>query len=323
MNIRSSIKEIYLSIFNIYFNGFQTNSAYKFFSTTELKSKLDNTENNSKLENIRKILYYSENPGVLCLFEFLNLCGLPKTVGSLEEESAYLIKKDVADKRIIFYNNKNIDFNQNYHYLKNKGWSNLDYLLSQGDIINDFVNDNHRVYINLGNQEGQKNLLNGLEYIQNFITKDIYTKYEQIFQCKSCNPFLTLNLKKGDFKNLKKFYEILFPNNSTKQNLAMLNMIFENLYKNLQIKIDFENKNKLKNYNTDIAILNLIAGLKQEMRKLSSSDQKLMNLFNNRLKVIQFVKSSRNVLLSFSSELFENSKKGLLNQIKDIRKNYI
>jgi len=233
------------------------------------------------------------------------------------------MKKDIADKRIIFYNNKHIDSNQNYHYLKNKGWSNLDYLLSQGDIINDFVNDYHRVYINLGNQEVQNNLLNGLEYIQDFITKDIYTKYQQILQCKSCNPFLTLNLKKGDFENLKKFYEILFANDSIKQNLAMLNMLFENLYQNLQIKIDFENKNKLKNYNTDIAIVHLISGLKQEMRKLNSSDNKLMNLYNNRLKVIQYVKSSRNVLLNFSSELFENSKKGLLNQIKDIRKNYI
>lgn len=291
--------------------------------SSDLKSKLDNTENTSRIQNIRNILTYSETPGVLCFFEFLNLCGLPKKVSSKEEESAYIIKKDIADKRIIFYNNKLFEHNQSYNYLKSKNWSNLDYLLSQGDVIEEFYSDFHRVYINMKDDEVKKNLLDRKEHIKGFITKEIIAKFQQILQCKSCHQVLTLNLKNSDFENLKKFYEIIYPNNSNKQNLSMLNMLFDNLYKNLQIKIDFENKNMLKTYSTDLAILNLIAGLKKEMRKVKVEKTDLINSYDNRLKIIQFVRNSRNVLLNFSSNLFEESKKGLFNDIKKIIKNYV
>lgn len=170
----------------------------------------------------------------------------------------------------------------------------------------------------------RKNLESRKEHIQSFITKEAFAKFQQILQCKSCNQVLTLNLKNSDFENLKKFYEILFPDSKNKPNLAMLNMLHENLYKNLQIKIDLENKMKFKNFQTDFAILNLIAGLKSEIRNLKSeqADNKV-NLYNNRLKVIQFVRNSRNVLLNFSSGLFEETKKGLFGDIRKIKKNYV
>ena len=171
--------------------------------------------------------------------------------------------------------------------------------------------------------QAQKNLENRKEHIQNFITKEVFAKYQQIILCKECNPVLTLNLKNSDFENLKKFYEILYPNNPNKANLSMLNMLYENLYQNLQIKIDLENKIKFKDHNTDFAILNFIAGLKKEMRNLKSDQADLVSLYNNRLKVIQYVRNSRNVLLNFSSGLFEESKKGLFNDIKNIRKSYV
>lgn len=288
-----------------------------------MKSKLDNSENQSKIQNIRNILTYAEKPGVLCIFEFLNLCGLPSKIGSSEEESAFLIKKDVADKRIIFYNNKNFERNQNYFYVKNKQWTNLDYLLSQGEIIEDFYDDYHRVYINMRDAQAQKNLESRKEHIKNFVTKEVFAKFQQILQCKSCHQVLTLNLKNSDFDNLRKFFDIVYPNNPNKSKLAMLNSLHENLHKNLQIKIDFENKMRFKDYNTDLAILNLVAGLKKEMRNLKGDQADLVHLYNNRLKVLQFVRNSRNVLLNFSAGLFEESKKGLFNDIKNIKKNYV
>lgn len=288
-----------------------------------MKAKLDNTENQSKIQNIRNILTYSEKPGVLCIFEFLNLCGLPNKVSSSEDESAFVIKKDVADKRIIFYTNKNFETNQNYFYLKNRQWTNLDYLLSHGEIIEDFYNDYHRVYINMRDAQAQKNLEGRKEHIQSFITKEVFAKFQQILQCKSCHQVLTLNLKQSDFENLKKFFDIVYPNKANKANLSMLNMLHENLYKNLQIKIDFENKMRFKDYNTDLAILNLVAGLKKEMRNLTGDKTDLVNSYNNRLKVVQFVRNSRNVLLNFSTGLFEESKKGLFNDIRNIKKNYV
>jgi len=171
--------------------------------------------------------------------------------------------------------------------------------------------------------QAQKKLENRKEHIESFITKEVFAKFQQIVQCKSCNQVLTLNLKNSDFENLKKFYAILYPNSLNKANLAMLNMLYENLYKNLQIKIDFENKMNFKNYETDLAILNLIAGLKREMRNIKSDQADLVNLYNNRLKVIQFVRNSRNVLLNFSLGLFEETKKGLFDEIKNIKKSYV
>ncbi len=234
-----------------------------------------------------------------------------------------LIKKDVVSKRIIFYNNKKFELNQNYKYIKNKNWNNLDYFLSQGDTIDILYNDYLRVYINMTNPETQKNLSEKKELISNFITKEVYSKFEQILKCKSCNTLITFNLKNEDFENLKKFYEILYPENSSKQNLSMLSMLYDNLYKNLQIKIDLENINKLKNHNTDIAIVNFIAGLKKEMSKIESSETSMLNKFNNRLKIIQYVKNSRNILFNFSDDLFDEVKKGMFNDIKNLKKNYV
>jgi hypothetical protein len=196
-------------------------------------------------------------------------------------------------------------------------------LLSQGDIIEEFHSDYHRVYINVSDAQAQKNLLNKKEHIQSFVTKEVFSKYQQNLECETCHQVLTLNLKNSDLENLKNLYEILYPNNLNKQNLSMLNMLFENLYKNLQIKIDFENKNNFKNYQTDLAIMNVTVGLRKEIRKLKGDETDLVNLYNNRLKVLQFVRNSRKVLLNFSSSLFEESKKGLFNDIKNIKKNYV
>ena len=44
------------------------------------------------------------------LFEYMNLCGLPKKILNENQENLLLLKKTVADKRIKFYNN--------YNYLK-------------------------------------------------------------------------------------------------------------------------------------------------------------------------------------------------------------
>lgn len=293
------------------------------FSSSNFASKLENSEFQSKIDNIRKIVLYSEHPGVLCLFEFSYLCGLPSKVSSREEENYWLIRKDVAEKRILFYNNKNFEANTKYSFIKYKDWSNLDYLLAYGSIIEHYYNDHHKIYINMENKDLQANLVARKDQLQSFVTKEIYTRFQKILNCKSCNPFLSLNLKAEDFENLRKLYSILYPISRLESNFGMLTMLLDNLYQNLQIKIDIEKKNKLKNFNTDMAIFKLIIELKNEMRKLNEEDSSLIKAYDNRLKVINYVRHSRNVLYSFSDLVIEDSKKAFYDQIKTIRKNYI
>lgn len=280
---------------------------------------MDKTEYQDKIESIRSIHVHSERQGVMCIFDFMNFCGLPKNIESDEEELSYHIKKDCVQKKIMFYNSKNYKYSEKYSFIKEKNWSNLDYLLSYGDIIRNYYLDSHKIYINFEDEEHRKNLAENKMLLEkeDFLTKQNYQKFTNVLNCKSCNKFLSLNLKGNDYDNLKKLYEILAPNSENTQSLNLMGMLYENLYKNLQIKIDFDNKNRLKNINTDVAIIKLIEELRDQRTEEES------NNYYNRIKILNLVQSSRNVLMNFSQKAFEDQSMKYVKEIIKIKNKYL
>ena len=254
----------------------------------------------------------------------MNLCGLPKEILNENQENSLLLKKDVADKRIIFYNNYNYFNTQNYSFIKNKNWNNLDFLLSSGDIIENHYKDSHLVYINMQNLVTQKNLLKNKISIQNSITQDIFENYEKSLKCKSCYPYISMDLTKNDSENLNKLFSFLYPKNESKKNTSILSFIRENLYENLSVNLNLNiNEKNINNFNTDFAIIKLISDLKNEIRNLKGNNTRFLSAYILRIKIIEHVRQSRNVLLNYANELFNLTTKNIFTKIREIKKNYV
>jgi hypothetical protein len=223
----------------------------------------------------------------------------------------------------MFYNSKNFNESEKYSYLKEKNWTNLDYLLSYGDVIRDYYLEHHKIYINLNNEEEILNLKNNKHLIDDLITNKIYQDFQNVLQCKNCNHYLSFNLKGDDFNSLKKLYSIITPFSEISQKLNILGMLYNNLFKNLEIKIDFENKNRFKNFNIDYSIIKTIVGLKDELINISEEDISLINKYLNRIKILQYILNSRNMLFDFSGKSYDDALDLLVRDIKRIKNNYI
>jgi hypothetical protein len=223
----------------------------------------------------------------------------------------------------MFYNSKYFEFGEKYSFLKENNWSNFDYLLSHGTVIRDYYLEHHKIYINLNDEEQILNLRNNKHLIKEFITKQIYQDFQDNLNCKSCNSYLRFNLKGEDYNSLKKLYSIIIPLSEINQKLNILGMLYNNLFTNLEIKIDLENKNKFKNFNTDYSIIKLIVGLKDELIRINEDDITLINKYANRIKILEYILNSRKMLYNFSAKSYEDAKDLLVKDIKNIKKNYI
>lgn len=248
---------------------------------------------------------------------------MPKQISSKEEESSYQIKKDCIPKKLLLYNSKNFKFSENYSYLRHENFSNLDYLLSQGDIIKDHYLEYHKIYIPLSDKEEMKNIKNSRHLIEDIVNRQVYQNFLDTQMCKSCNDYLSFNLYGKDYESLRKLYEIKTPNNQISQKMNLIGMLFDNLYSNMQILNDNKKENKLKNYNTDYSILRLIELLKDDMSSLGDNDKELNNAYNNRIKVLEYVQSGRNVLMKFSQRAIQETAGYLNKDMRNMRERYV
>lgn len=222
----------------------------------------------------------------------------------------------------MFYNSKFFNQGDKYSFLKENNWTNLEYLLSHGTVIRDYYLEQHKIYINL-NEEEKINLTKNKHLIENLITKQIYADFQEILKCKSCNDYLRFNLKGEDYNSLKKLYELFTPFSEINQKLNLIGMLFNNLFTNMNIKIDIQNKNKFVNYETDYAIIKTILGLKDELINVNEEDVTLINRYLNRIKILEYILNSRKMLYNLSEKSYEDAAGLLVKDIKRIKNNYI